>query len=125
MVAGSSLIRKKGKFAEISTFCHSLSFVVTCCITRFHSLYHSLSFVVTHCHSLSLFVPLVVTRCITRLSFYNEIDKFTYLKSLLSESAFETISGLTVTSDNYAEAINLLQNRYENHQVLINAYISL
>ena len=51
----------------------------------------------------------------------NEIDKFTYLKSLLSESAFETISGLTVTSDNYAEAIKLLQKRYGNHQVLMNA----
>ena len=51
----------------------------------------------------------------------SEIDKFTYLKSLLSESAFETISGLTVTSDNYAEAIKLLQKRYGNHQVLMNA----
>ena len=49
-----------------------------------------------------------------------EIDKFTYLKSLLSESAFETISGLTLTSDNYVEAIKLLQNRYGNHQALIN-----
>ena len=38
----------------------------------------------------------------------SEIDKFTYLKSLLSESAFETISGLTLTSDNYVEAIKLL-----------------
>ena len=50
----------------------------------------------------------------------SEIDKFTYLKSLLSESAFETISGLTLTSDNYVEAIKLLQNRYGNHQALIN-----
>ena len=45
------------------------------------------------------------------------------MKSLLSESAFETIPGLTVTSDNYAEANILLQNRYGNHQVLINAYM--
>ena len=41
----------------------------------------------------------------------NEIYKFTYLKSLLSESDFETISGLTLTSDNYEEAIKLLQYR--------------
>ena len=53
----------------------------------------------------------------------SEIDKFTYLKSLLSVSAFETIPGLTLTRDNYAEAIKLLQNRYGNHQVLINAYM--
>ena len=53
----------------------------------------------------------------------SEIDKFTYLKSLLSESAFETISGLTLTSDNYVEAIKLLQNKYGNHQVLLNAYM--
>ena len=53
----------------------------------------------------------------------SEIDKFTYLKSLLSESAFETISGLTLTSGNYVEAIKLLQNRYGNHQALINAYM--
>ena len=53
----------------------------------------------------------------------SETDKFTYLKSLLSESAFETISGLTLTSGNYVEAIKLLQNRYGNHQALINAYM--
>ena len=51
----------------------------------------------------------------------SETDKFTYLKFLLSESTFETISGFTLTSDDYAEAIKLLQNRYGNHQVLINA----
>ena len=45
------------------------------------------------------------------------------MKSLLSESTFETISGLTLTSDNYVEVIKLLQNRYENHEVYINAYM--
>ena len=45
---------------------HSLSFVVTRCTTRCHSLYHSLSLVNIRCHSLSL----VVTGCTTRLSFY-------------------------------------------------------
>ena len=68
----------------IVIFCYSLSFVVSCCTTRCHSLNHSLSFVVsldvTRCHSLSFVVPLVVicchsfsfhvTRCTTRLSFY-------------------------------------------------------
>ena len=40
----------------IAINCHSLSFVVTRCTTRYHSLYHSLSF--------------VVIWCTTRLSFY-------------------------------------------------------
>ena len=46
---------------------------------------HSLSFVVTHClllyHSLSSVVPLVVTRCITRLSFYKQSRLLLYVKN--------------------------------------------
>ena len=38
LVTGSSLIQRKIKF---SLSYHSLSFVVTCCTTRCHSLYHS------------------------------------------------------------------------------------
>ena len=44
----------------------SLLFAFIRCTTRCHSCYHSLSFVVIRCHSLSLVVPLVVTRCTTR-----------------------------------------------------------
>ena len=65
---GSSFIQEKGKLAEMTTRCHSLSlfvirchslsFVVTCCTTCCHSWYHSLSF--------------VVTRWITRLSFFKQ-----------------------------------------------------
>ena len=44
------------------TRCHSLSFAVSCCTTRCHSLNHSLPFVVplyvTRCHSMSLDVLL-------------------------------------------------------------------
>ena len=76
---------KERKFSRSD---HSLSFVVTRCSTRCHSLYHSLTLnvirFITRCHSLSLVVslfviccyslwlviPLVVTWCITRLSFY-------------------------------------------------------
>ena len=71
LVVGSWLIRKKRK---ISRNDHSLLLVVICC----HSLYHSLPFVITCSHLLSFVVPLVVTCClllvvtrfITRLSFY-------------------------------------------------------
>ena len=58
----------------IAICCHSLSFVVLFVITLYHLLHQSLSFVVILCHPLyhssSLDVPLVVTRCTTRLSFY-------------------------------------------------------
>ena len=81
LVVGSSLIRKKEKLAAMTTRCHSLSLIVTCCGTCFHSLYHSLPFVVTHCHSLSL----VFTRCITRLSFYKRLllQRVYYRKEIL------------------------------------------
>ena len=38
-----------------------------------------------------------------------EIDKFTYLKSFLSNSALSAISGLSVISANYKEAIDTLR----------------
>ena len=75
------------------TCCHLLSFVVTCCTTRCHSLYHSLSLVipldVIRCYSLTFVVPRVVirchslsfdvTRCTTRLSFYKRSLFYNFL----------------------------------------------
>ena len=37
--------------------------------------------------------------------------------------ALETISWLTLSSQNYSEAIDLLKNRYGNPQTLINSYM--
>ena len=37
----------------------------------------------------------------------SDVDKFSYLKNLLSSSAAATISGLTLTNGNYDEALNL------------------
>ena len=65
-----SYSRKK----KISQNDYSLSLVVIRC--------HSLSFVVSRCLSLSLVAPLVVTRCITRLSFYKRSLKSKYLSSI-------------------------------------------
>ena len=53
----------------------------------------------------------------------SDIDKFTYLKSYLCDSANSVISGLTLTSENYKEAIDLLRQRYANPQVLISAHM--
>ena len=53
----------------------------------------------------------------------NNIDKFSYLKSFLCPSAYETISGLVLTSQNYLEVVELLKQRYGNTQILINTYV--
>ena len=39
-----------------------------------------------------------------------DIDKFNYLRSLLERTAHEAIAGLTLSSGNYQEAIDILQN---------------
>ena len=51
------------------------------------------------------------------------IEKFSYLRSLLEEKAFSAISGLTLSSENYNQAIEILKSRYGNEQVLISAYM--
>ena len=49
----SSLIRKR-KISQMTTRCHSLSFVVTRCTTHCHSLSFAFTRCTTRCHSLSL-----------------------------------------------------------------------
>ena len=53
----------------------------------------------------------------------SDVDKFSYLKGLLSSSAEECIAGLAITKENYKQAITLLSERFGNKQLLINAYI--
>ena len=38
----------------------------------------------------------------------SKVDKFNYLRSMVSSSALEAISGLTLTGDNYDEAVEIL-----------------
>ena len=52
-----------------------------------------------------------------------DIDKFGYLRNLLGDSARETILGLTLTSENYKNAIQLLRDRFANPQVQVSAYM--
>ena len=52
----------------------------------------------------------------------SDVDRFSYLKNLLSSSAAATISGLTLTNGNYKEAVNLLKERYGNPQLLVSVY---
>ena len=53
----------------------------------------------------------------------SDIDNFKYLESYLCDSANSVISGLTLTSENYKEAMDLLRQRYANPQVLISAHM--
>ena len=45
------------------------------------------------------------------------------MKSFLCDSAKSCISGLSLSSANYFEAIELLKQRFENPQMLINVYM--
>ena len=53
----------------------------------------------------------------------SDTDKFSYLRSFLAPVALETFSGLTLSSQNYSKAIDLLKNRYENPQTVMNSYM--
>lgn len=52
-----------------------------------------------------------------------DIDKFNYLKSLLEKSAAEAVSGLTLTADNYKEAVLILKKRFGNKQQIISKHM--
>ena len=53
----------------------------------------------------------------------SDIDKFNYLKGCLRGEALAAILGLTLTSENYNEAIQVLKDRFGNEQVLISAHM--
>ena len=53
----------------------------------------------------------------------SDVDKFNYLKSLLEKSAAATIEGLSLTESNYEIAIELLQQRFGDKQVIISSHM--
>ena len=52
---------------------------------------------------------------------FNDSDGFNYLRRYLAGEAMATISGLTLNSQYYTEALDFLIHRYGNPQVLISA----
>lgn len=52
----------------------------------------------------------------------SDVDRFTYLKSLVERSAKESIDGLTLTSANYHEATSILERRFGNRQQIISKH---
>ena len=52
-----------------------------------------------------------------------DIDTCKYLQQALKGSALETITGMSISSKNYPEAIELLQKQYGNKQIIISKYV--
>ena len=51
-----------------------------------------------------------------------DVDKFNYLKGLLKNEAKDLISGLEITGNNYEVAVDLLKERYDRKELMINAH---
>ena len=49
----------------------------------------------------------------------SKVDKFNYLRSMVTHGALEAISGLTLTGPNYDEAVTILEKRFGNKQLNI------
>ena len=55
----------------------------------------------------------------------SDIDRFNYLRSLLKHTALESISGFTLSSMNYHEAIDILNRRFGNKQQIISRHMDI
>lgn len=53
----------------------------------------------------------------------SEIDKFNYLRSLLEGTAYDAISGLSLSAANYAAAVEILKKRFGNKQQIISKHM--
>ena len=53
----------------------------------------------------------------------SDIDRFNYLRRYLARQTLAAIGGLTPNSKNHRESLEILIERYENPQILINAHI--
>ena len=52
------------------------------------------------------------------------IEKFTYLRSLLDKTALQAIDGFFLTAENYTAAWRLLNERFGNEQISISSYMN-
>ena len=55
----------------------------------------------------------------------SDVDKFNYLHLLLEHTACEAISGLSLTSANYGEAISILKKRFASKQQIVNKHMDV
>ncbi|GBM84851.1 hypothetical protein AVEN_19847-1 [Araneus ventricosus] len=54
----------------------------------------------------------------------SKVDKFSYLKGLLGGSAANAINGFTLSDENYDQALNLLKQRFDREELVINAHMA-
>ena len=55
---------------------------------------------------------------------FEKVEKFNCLKTLVISEAANAISGLSLTNDNYGEAINILKDRFGNKQIIISSHMN-
>ena len=53
----------------------------------------------------------------------SNIDRFNYLRSYLERPPYAAINGLPLTGTNYHNAIELLQERFGNRQIIISLHV--
>ena len=53
-----------------------------------------------------------------------DVEKFNYLKTLVIGEAANAISGISLTNDNYGEAINILKDRFGNKQIIVSSHMN-
>lgn len=53
----------------------------------------------------------------------SDVDKFNYLRSLLDQTAYDAIAGLSLTTANYQEAVEVLKKRFGNRQLIISKHM--
>ncbi|GFX24894.1 DUF1758 domain-containing protein [Trichonephila clavipes] len=54
----------------------------------------------------------------------NDVDKFSYLKSVVTSDAELAIRGLTLTSENYAKAIKILENPFGRKELIVDFHMN-
>ena len=56
-------------------------------------------------------------------AYLSDVQKFNYLKSQLYGEASQCIAGLQITNTNYAQAIQILVQRFGQEHKIVNAYM--
>ncbi|GBN13351.1 hypothetical protein AVEN_194128-1 [Araneus ventricosus] len=56
--------------------------------------------------------------------FLDDVSKFNYLKAHLSRTALETIERFSISRENYAKAVTLLEQRFGRKETLVNTHMS-
>ncbi|GFW07536.1 integrase catalytic domain-containing protein [Trichonephila clavipes] len=54
----------------------------------------------------------------------DDVDKFSYLKSVVTSDAELAIRGLTLTSENYAKAMKILENRFGRKELIVDFHMN-